>query len=371
MLQRRIYVISGFDPRSMPYSMRKLNEQLQINGNGLSLELKARGKNHRCWALVNKAREPLGIELVLLQWDDLVREFWTSRGPKLFWDGIWLYARYIGNGTFYRFLTVSKRAGITFAWPLIYWLFWAALMTTTSLTLISLNPGSIAMTLLLIAINGGLLWLGIKEGERRRVNWLLRSLCYTDRIGRNKELTTLNNRLKSYGLLINNIENKAPAKTIQLVGHSCGSFLAVMLAARLRRSVNMKDVMQRLQLLTLGQTISHLAILPYAKNFINDLAAISYYPPLAWDDISSKDDWISFAGTNPLDLANLKKPHDNYPTTTVVPLRHHKAITNTWKLLNNQFSIHFLYFQSYQANQHENHNDFDFINDVLTPTNAR
>ena len=65
-----------------------------------------------------------------------------------------------------------------------------------------------------------------------------------------------------------------------------------MLAARLRRSVSMNNVMQKLRLLTLGQTISHLAILPYAKNFINDLAAISYYPPLAWDD-SSKDDWIS------------------------------------------------------------------------------
>ena len=141
-----------------------------------------------------------------------------------------------------------------------------------------------------------------------------------------------------------------------------------MLAARLKRSGHGKHLLRKLNLLTLGQNVVQLAVLPHARSLVDDIATLAAQPSLPWRDVSSKDDWLSGAGTNPLDVAGLPRPLSNYPESLVIPLKHRKGITSTWGLLNKQFSLHFLYLHA--VPQGVESGGFDFINELLTPAHA-
>ena len=85
MLQRRIYLLPGFDPAALTQSA-VLNDQLQRQGLGCAC-----ARNRALFIAVGtcstKQGQPQGIEVVLLQWDDLVRQFWPRHGITLLWSG--------------------------------------------------------------------------------------------------------------------------------------------------------------------------------------------------------------------------------------------------------------------------------------------
>ena len=367
MLQRRIYLLPGFDPRSPNHSLRMLNDQLQHQGLGLRLCLQLQSPIHRRWHLVSQEGLPQGIEVVLLQWDDLVRKLWPRHGITLLWSGFWLYARYLLSGTFLVYLRVCKRAGLTFLWPLIYCLVWGVAITLVPLALMALAWPAGVILLISALATAGLCWRAAAEAERRRVSWLYRSIRYTDQLAQGRDGGLLQ-RLEQHKNLIEALEVESPANSISVVGHSSGSFVALMLAARLKRSTQSNHLMSKLHLLTLGQNVVQLASLPHARNVVDDIATLVANPSLPWRDVSSKDDWLSGAGTNPLDVAGLPRPHSNYPETLVIPLKHRKGITSTWGLLNKQFSLHFLYLHA--VPQGMENGGFDFINELLTPAHA-
>jgi len=367
MLQRRIYLLPGFDPRSPNHSLRMLNDQLQRQGLGLRLRLQQQSPIHRRWHLFNQEGQPQGIEVVLLQWDDLVRQLWPRHGITLLWSGFWLYARYLLSGTLLVYLRGCTRAGLTFLWPLIYCLVWGIAVALVPLALIALAwPAGVIMLISALAA-AGLCWRAAAEAERRRVSWLYRSIRYTDQLARGRDGGLLQ-RLEQHQHLIEAIEAERPAQAIAVVGHSSGSFVALMLAARLKRSVQSDHLLSKLELLTLGQNVVQLAVLPHARSLVDDIATLASRPSLPWRDVSSKDDWLSGAGTNPLDVAGLPRPQSNYPNTLVIPLKHRKGITSTWGLLNKQFSLHFLYLHA--VPQGVESGGFDFINELLTPAHA-
>ena len=367
MLQRRIYLLPGFDPRSPNHSLRMLNEQLQQQGLGLRLRLQQQNPIHRRWHLVNQEGQRQGIEVVLLQWDDLVRQLWPRHGITLVWSGFWLYARYLLSGTWMVYLRGCKRAGITFIWPLIYCLVWgiAVALVPLALTALGWPVGVILLVSAVAAI--GMCRRAAAVAEKRRVGWLYRSIRYTDQLARGRD-GGLMTRMEQHKNLIETIELESPSETISVVGHSCGSYVALMLAARLKRSAQSTHLVSKLHLLTLGQNVVQIAVLPHARSLVNDIATLAAFPSIPWRDVSSKDDWLCGAGTNPLDVAGLPRPCSNYPDTLVIPLKQRKGITSTWELLNNQFNLHFLYLHA--VPQGVENGGFDFINELLTPAHA-
>ena len=367
MLQRRIYLLPGFDPRSPNHSLRMLNDQLQHQGLGLRLRLQQQSPIHRRWHLVNQEGRLQGIEVVLLQWDDLVRQLWPRHGITLLWSGFWLYARYLLSGTLLVYLRGCTRAGLTFLWPLIYCLVWGVAIALVPLALMALAWPAGVIVLLSAIATAGLSWRAAAEAERRRLSWLFRIIHFTDDFARGHD-GGLMKRLEEHQCLIKTIEVENPAEQISVVGHSCGSFVAVMLAARLKRSSQSNYLLSKLHLLTLGQNVSQLAWLPQASNLVDDVATLASSPAVPWRDVNSKDDWLCFAGTNPLDVAGVPRPHSNYPDTLLIPLKHRKGITSTWGLLNKQFSLHFLYLHAVPRGVENG--GFDFINEFLTPAHA-
>jgi pimeloyl-ACP methyl ester carboxylesterase len=213
-----------------------------------------------------------------------------------------------------------------------------------------------------MGIGSGLIWLGCLEADRRRVSWLFRSIRYTDRLARGLDGGLLE-RLEAQHQLLLAIEDNDPARDVVLVGHSCGTYVAAMLAAGLKRDPQAVNVGSRLRLLTLGQNLIHLAGLPEAEDFRDDLRTLAVAPPLPWRDVSSLDDWISGAGVNPYDLAGLQRPAHPYPDQQVVPLRQRLGLRSRWSLLNNQFRLHFQYFQAVPASVDSG--GFDLIDELL------
>ncbi|MFW6732032.1 MAG: hypothetical protein ACODUE_09930 [Synechococcus sp.] len=365
MTRRRLYVLGGFDPRGAGQFQRLLFEQLQhhpLAGGRLRRERRGGGAHHSCWRTWDPQQPDAALEIVTLHWDDLVRRQWPRHGVTLLRDGAWIYSRYLIGGVLQLGLRLSRRAGFTLLWPLVFVLVWAALVGTVVAAAAVAAGSSWPGLALGLGIGTGLVWLGCLEADRRRISWLFRSIRYTDRLARGLD-GGLRERLEHQRQLLLTLERSDPATDVVLLGHSCGTYVAAMLAAELKRDPRAQPVLPRLRLLTLGQNLIHLAGLPEASSFRNDLHTLAAAPELPWLDVSSLDDWISGAGVNPYELPHLRKPLHPYPAQRVVPLRQRLGLRSRWSLLNNQFRLHFQYFHAVPAGIDSG--GFDLIDELL------
>ena len=368
MTRRRLYVLGGFDPRGAGQFQRLLFEQLQRHptaGGKLQRQRLGGGPHHSRWRVEHGDRPGAALEIVTLHWDDLVRRQWPRHGLSLLCDGAWLYRRYLGNGVLGLGLRLSRRAGFTLVWPLVFVLLWGGLVAAIAAGVVVLAATGAPGLLLALGLGvcTGLTWLGCLEADRRRISWLFRSIRYTDRLARGLD-GGLHERLEQQRQQLLAIEQNDPAGEVVLLGHSCGTYVAAMLAARLRRDPLAASVLPRVRLLTLGQNLIHLAGLPEAVGFRDDLHTLATAPPVPWLDVSSFDDWISGAGVNPYDLADMGRPSERYPDQRVVPLRQRLGLRSRWSLLNNQFRLHFQYFHAIPDGIDSG--GFDLIDDLLT-----
>jgi hypothetical protein len=365
VIRRRLYVLGGFDPRGAGQFQRLLFEQLQhhpLAGGRLQRERRGGDTQHSRWRTWDPRQPDAALEIVTLHWDDLVRRQWPRHGATLLREGAWLYSRYLTGGVLQLGLRLSRRAGFTLLWPLVFVLAWGALVGAVAWAVLVAAGSAWPGVALGLGVCTGLIWLGCHEADRRRISWLFRSIRYTDRLARGLDGGLLE-RLEHQRQLLLAIEQNDPATDVVVLGHSCGTYAAAMLAAGLKRDPRAQPVMPRLRLLTLGQNLIHLAGLSEANSFRDDLHTLAAAPELPWLDVSSLDDWISGAGVNPYELPHLRKPLQPYPEQRVVPLRQRLGLRSRWSLLNNQFRLHFQYFHAVPAGI--DCGGFDLIDDLL------
>ncbi len=219
-----------------------------------------------------------------------------------------------------------------------------ALLAATALAVgVLLHPLGLAPALLGAAL---VLLAGGQLAGRLGVGWLFRTLRFTHQLAAGR-VPELGQRVHSWAEQLLALEQHCPAAEVVLAGHSCGSFVAVMLAAELRRRAAFGPVLQRLTLLTLGQNIPHLALLPAAARFRADLAQLLEPPRLPWLDWTSPDDWLCFAGVNPLAAAGLVDAGSTYPQRRLLPLAAQLGIADGWRgfwgRFSHQYPLHFAY----------------------------
>ncbi|MCP9889466.1 hypothetical protein KBY57_00140 [Cyanobium sp. Aljojuca 7D2] len=339
VVEQRLYVLSGFDPRGAAPLHRLLKQVFPLGARPRQEGWLSR------WPLepAGAAAELAGEELVCLHWDDIARRHWPRQPLALLVDGWDLYKWYLGSGGFPQVARLAPGAAFTGLYPVLVVVLLAALAGAAAWL-----AGGIGGVWWALAAAGVVLVLGWQLAERLAVGWLFRTLRFTHRLAEER-VPELPQRLRVWADQIVALEQRCPAAELELVGHSCGSFVAVMLAAELRRRPEAAALVQRLSLLTLGHNIPHLALLPAARPFRADLAQLLEQPRLPWRDWSSADDWLCFAGVNPLAVVGLADGAGNYPEQLLLPLANRRGIPaglqGFWGRLSQQFQLHFDYWQ--------------------------
>jgi len=360
-LRKRVYFLSGFDPRGSAFYYRLFVEQLRAYAARTGRPLKVgrrRGQKDpllSSWQVEEAGRSVL--EVCFLHWDDIARQNWPKNPLRLIADGVGMAFWYVFCGGLPATARWAPRAALCGLWPLLFFLFWlfviAALAVATAQIL---SPWLVPLVVPCIAL---LAW---RLAELQGVVWLYRSIRFTYRLGQARD-GGLRPRLFELAKRIVLLERAAPAQRVQLVGHSSGSFVMAMLAAELHRQPSFSAELQpRLSLLSLGQNLANLALHKGAVAFHEDLRTLAAVPRLPWRDITSRDDYLCFAAVDPYRSCGLAIEPPAYPQLELIKLAPRLALSSWWALITNQFPLHFQYLHTAVP---ERQGGFDYYEELL------
>ena len=383
-IQRRVYFLSGFDPRGAAFYYRLFAGQLQTYASREGRDLQIGRRRWQPDPLLSawqvQERDPglpagsLPLEVCFLHWDDIARQNWPKNPLRLIWDGVGIYGWYVLGGGLLWIGRLAPAVALGGLWPLLFFGFWLVLALTAAggvatwlqamAGLVVGGPVGLAMGLAMGGVLAiALAVLGWKLAERIGVVWLFRSIRFTHRLARARE-TRLRQRLEALAGRILALEEHNPAAEVLLVGHSSGSFVMAMLAAQLRREPawGKSGLAQRLRLLSLGQNLANLGVHRQATGFHADLQLLAQEPRLPWLDVTSEDDFLCFAGVDPYASCGLPCGGESYPVLRLIPLAQRQQLSNWWALASHQFDLHFEYLRTAQPAQS---GGFDFYGLLL------
>ena len=352
--QRRVYFLSGFDPRGGAHYYHLFAEQLRRHGQLQHRVLQLGRRRGQSDALLSRwtVRDgrALTLELAFLHWDDIARQHWPRHPLRLLWDGCVFAWWYLLRGGLFRIARMSPSVALCGAYPVLF----AAVALSVVLAsgwLVGSLLSALGVWLLAAACIALLLmaWLTLKAwrlAESLGVVWLFRSIRFTHALGQARD-QGLRERVRQLAQRLLTLERESPATELLLVGHSSGSFVMAMLAAELRRQPEWPQLAGRLRLLSLGQNLANLAVHRQARQFHQDLIDLAVEPRPVWLDVTSRDDYLCFAGVDPYRSCGLPLPEGAaYPELRLIDLARPRGIGGWWQLMGCQFDLHFDYLRS-------------------------
>ncbi len=314
--RRCVFYVSGFDPKGAAFYHRLYREQaaLQARVNGMAIEVGPRqrqAEGNPYWEIeAQTATGPVQTHYEFMQWDDVVRAHWPGNLLRLWWQIVattWVYLR---TGALWKMFTLS--------WPIAVAAF-VPFVLVCAIVLLLPAAGLLAGWLVLEASGRGiaaaaaggavvlaLAWVARYLEARYSLYWMMRSYAFTARQARGR-LPELEARLDLQALRLLERVERGGYDEVLVVGHSSGAIMAAAILARaLRRAPQLgSGAGQALSLLTLGQCIPLLALLPAAAGFRHELDLLGATPQLHWIDFSAPPDGCCFALVDPLDSCGL------------------------------------------------------------------
>ena len=127
-----------------------------------------------------------------------------------------------------------------------------------------------------------------------------------------------------------------------MVGHSSGAHLAVSLVADLVRE-GAPDGGAVLSLLTLGQAIPMVSVLPRAGRLRGDLALMAGQTRVPWVDVSAPGDGCSFALCDPPAVTGVAPPGARWPLVLSAAFSHTLSDAARARMRWRFFRRHFQY----------------------------
>ncbi|MCP9882430.1 hypothetical protein KBY65_08040 [Cyanobium sp. Alchichica 3B3-8F6] len=371
--RRRIYFLSGFDPRGASFYYRLFSEQVRQlkRRSGRRLQVGHR-RGQQVDRLLSRwqVREhgALGLDFCFLHWDDIARAHWPKSPLVLLWDGIGIYAWYLLGGGYWKMRRWSQRVALCGLYPTLFVGMVAVVLTLGCALLAVVAAAWQLPALVLHGLQLALVVLGCWQAwrlaEALGVVWLFRSIRFTHRLGQARD-GDLRGRVAELAERILSLEQQDPAAQVWLAGHSSGSFVMAMLAAELRRQGADQQLAGRLRLLSLGQNLANLAVHGKARGFHADLALLAQEPRLPWLDVTSRDDYLCFAAVDPYQSCGVPRPGTGaYPELRLIPLAQRQGLTSLGALLSHQFDLHFEYLRTAAP---ERSGGFDLIEELLAP----
>ena len=317
--ERCVYYVSGFDPKGAGHYHALYRDQAKLHPwvAGAPLQVGARRKlpgGNAAWSVQAGAGDgAVHTHFEFMRWDDVVRNHWKKSAPSLWWQVLAASFFNLKHGSLWAMYRLSWPPAVALAAPfallcgvilglpvLTALVGWALLVTTGSGVWAVLGGGSAA---------GVLAWFARRLEARFSMYWMVRSYHFTSRqaLGRTPDLEQ---RLNEQAARLADRLTEGADDEVLVVGHSSGAIMAAIVVARaLALRPGVLKAGQRLSLMTLGQWLPLLSLLPMAHTFRAELAALAAEPRLDWIDFSAPPDGCCFALCNPLVAAGVSGEH--------------------------------------------------------------
>jgi pimeloyl-ACP methyl ester carboxylesterase len=356
--KRRVFYISGFDPRGVAAYHRLFSEEARKHAARFGVPLKA-GPRKRQGPLASTWSAQLPGENRTVEttfefphWDDIARRHWHAGWRKLYRLAFKTYWHWIaGCDILRRVYRISKWNFLTGIAPALVLFLLPPLAVLAAWGGHALGahafpePGWIAWAL---AAAGFAAVVGLGWWLERffSLGWLLRTYGFVIdcSLGRVPEL---DERMDRFAERIAAYIETSDDDEIIVVGHSVGANVAVsVLVKALARKPDLLRS-RPVALLTLGGSIPMQALMPWSGAFRAELATLAANPDLFWVDITAAQDVASFAGHNPLTASGI--PVDGAaPRPLVVPggFRERLAPENYERASWDVFRMHFQYLMA-------------------------
>ena len=351
--RRKVYYVAGFDPRGAGYYHRLYREESAkqaAHHDGASISVGQRAKLAplvSAWN-VDSRWDGHDVETTYhyLHWDDLVRRHWQGSLLRVIMAAVRDYGYYIRCGALGRLKKTFRGPYFSAVYPMAY-------LALLLLLAIACGVG-VGSLLGVIGLASGWAWAGgiaagaavgaggIALANRLAVFWLLRTYCFVQAWGAREPIDVMA-RVDALAEWIRLDQQASPSDEVLLVGHSVGSILAVSIAARLTALLS-DEQRGRITLVTLGQCIPLLSLMPTAKPFHHDLGRLADERAMSWLDMNARADALCFSQANPLDVSGIRG--GGRPTAQVVrPFKMFDKRTYARMKLNRQ-RMHFQYLMA-------------------------
>ncbi|MEM6603392.1 MAG: hypothetical protein AAF621_05010 [Pseudomonadota bacterium] len=338
--KRKIFYISGFDPRGFRYYRELLKKAVkdfnQLEDKNITLETSNQADKHH---LTLKAPEDNTENIYnFLQWDDIVRQNWEKNPVKLGLKTLKTYFLYAKHTRWTRISELPRAPVMTLFFPIF--------------TLLSVW-GGLSLFLLLIGLflpdipfkNLGLIIIALIPAsyvlDKIKSLWLLRFFIFNARaFGSYPHLT--DERVQIFKAKILESLQDDSFDEVQIVAHSNGSILLIPLFNFLLPELS-EAQRQKLKVLTLGHCIPLASYYRGAKLFVERMNKVKEYN-ISWCDLSSPADSVCFALHDPFSLEH----HPQNVRLTMKSPQFHKYYPPDMykKMRRNKFDLHFRYFMT-------------------------
>lgn len=306
--RRHVIYVPGYDPRGVAHYYRLFRSQLQRyrDLHGLRVTVSRPGAEpdgvSTRWTVRTDGPD-WQVETIyeLLRWDDVVRADALRPTRSKILLAVLVLLRFIGDGTMWRLARAHWRFAAFFFYPyvlllgmvlaagLVAWLgYWLMMLLVPMAGLAGLVGGAIAAA-------GFVAVLRATEATTYLL-YLLDDAVSTDQFARGRR-PDWQARLALFAEQVVRVAQDGSVDEIVVVGHSSGSFMAVdVLAQALARDPALGRHGPVVTLMTLGANLPLLGFNRAGRWFVDRLARVMAEPDLAWLDVQSRKDVMSFWG---------------------------------------------------------------------------
>ena len=366
MLQRDVFYIAGYDPRSCRYYYKllkkNLNQQNKINHLDLKLsalcfEETLQGKKNAFCKIVSKHSVS---NYYFLDWSDLVQKCWSKSLWDFICDFIYFLRAYIFSGIVKVFIQKSKTQLLAGLYPIVYFIssyamvFFSAYILWDFLEKWNVYLATLVALFYLWVATRVILW----GGKRLAVFWLsnIYVFCAKYALG---EVEGVERLLEGFlGQIMQSL--KSNKDEVILCAHSVGTIFAVSVAARVIEQCKKERLSwEKLKILTLGQCIPLVSFQKQCEKFKEELAILGD-SKVVWFDYTSKIDGACFPL---LDFFRDSGVACKNPPCYLSPRFHKLFLPKTYaKIRYNWYLAHFLYLYATEIS-----GEYDYFNFVGGP----
>lgn len=356
--KRHVFYISGFDPRGAAFYRRLYQtesvKQSAVGGVNMTVGPRQRSSGvSSSWQIQSESgNQQIETEYEFLHWDDIVRDHWTRNEVRVlsnYFRAAWIY---LSTGALSGVLKASWPPFVTSLFPLVILLLvlgfaLSAAVGVHQLALLANMPRWMGLVAGLGAF-GLLIQCGRLLERRMNSYWLLRIYAFSAQQGLGK-LPDLDVRLGELASHIVTQASGSDADEILIVGHSTGTIMATSVVARvLAMCPGFLSQGPRISLLTLGQCIPIVSLLPQAQQYRDALSTLARAEQLDWIDFTAPTDGACFALVDPIAVSGIAQLNPQEPKPKLLSPRFARlfAAETYAKFRRNWYRNHFQYIMA-------------------------